>query len=678
MQWRRLRQLVGSDWILLVCGVVFLACAAVSDVCVPHFSSQALNAIVASAAGDADRSVKAALVGLTAASGGAALFSGLRGATFWLAGTRVVSRLRTAMFDNLVSQEIAYFDKTQRGILTSRLTSDATKVADVVSFNLNILMRQSIQTIGGVAYLFWIDGYLASVAVGWMVFAALLTDAYGKFARKCSRRTQDAVGVANAVADEALENVRVVRSFSAEKVVAARYAQAVAVATTLQKAHGIGYGVSRVALGVARAASTVSVLALGDARRAAGLLDAEKLVSFIFYSAFVNGAAFDVGDQLAKVEEALGAGAAAFDLANRQPTWSGNAPPGGDLPARENAAQRRRGVVDTAAGAATKKEEEEKQPSELPLVELRNVTFAYPARPMDDVLREVSVQVPRNGGKIALVGTSGSGKSSVTRLVLRHYETQSGAVFLDGEDVRDVPQRELARRVAYVEQEPRLFDGTIADNIRFGLDEATDPLAHRDRVERVAKLAGVSEFADRLPDKLDTRVGAAGAFQSGGQRARVAIARALLRDPDLIVLDEPTSALDAVSEEYVQRALDAVNASTLTVAHRLATIQNCDNIYVMNNGSVIESGTHDRLLAINGAYAAMVEQQNLAAGEGTSCPPKCVDEQLATPQNDTVVTTRVLKLDNATGELIQQVDLVEDLTANPQDEEDQVVHHERG
>ena len=302
------------------------------------------------------------------------------------------------------------------------------------------------------------------------------------------------------------------------------------------------------------------------------------------------------------------------------------------------------------------------------LVELANVTFAYPARPGDAVLKEVTIKVPRKGSKVALVGTSGSGKSSVTRLVLRHYEAQEGTVKLNGVDVRDIPQRDLARRVAYVEQEPRLFDGTIADNIRFGLDEATDPLAAADRVEHVARLAGVTEFADRLPDRLNTRVGASGAFQSGGQRARIAIARALLRDPDLIVLDEPTSALDATSEEYVQRALDTINASTLTVAHRLATIQNCDTIYVLNNGTVIEQGDHDSLLRQKGEYASMVEQQNLAAGEGTCRAPDNVVISEITDETPIVA--------NATGDVLHAVD---EQVPLPADEETLVAggQHER-
>lgn len=534
-EWERLRSLIGRDWVLLLFAGVFLVCAAVADVAIPHFSSQALNAIVAKAQGE-PRSVRPAITGLIVASGCAALFTGLRGAAFWVAGTRVVSRLRAAMFENMLSQELAYFDQVKRGELTSRLSSDATKVADVVSFNLNILARQTIQAVGGVCYLFWLDAKLACVAVSWMVLAGVLTDFYGRFARSYSRKSQDAIAKAQGVADEAVEQVRVVRALGAENKVAAQYARAVAIATSLQQAHGVGYGVSRVALGLARAGSTAAILAFGEQRRAAGFMDAERLVSFVFYSAFVNGAAFDVGDQLAKVEEALGAGAAAFDVAARRPRWKGKAPPSA-LSVKTAALDERGVLVRTTVERDTAKTVEKLGGS----VHVDNVTFSYPARPGEVALANVTISVPA-GKKVALVGQSGSGKSSIIRLILRQYEVENGSIKLDGVDVKDVHQSELTRRVAYVEQEPRLFDGSIADNIKFGLAD-DDPLATDDKVVDAAQRAGVSEFADRLPAGLDTRVGAAGSFVSGGQKSRIAIARALLRNPDLIVLDEPTSAL---------------------------------------------------------------------------------------------------------------------------------------
>ena len=308
------------------------------------------------------------------------------------------------------------------------------------------------------------------------------------------------------------------------------------------------------------------------------------MVRFAFYAAFVNGAAFDVGDQLARVEDALGAGATAFDLARRSPEWAGAAPPS---------------ALDAHDAPAS--------PSEG-RVEFESVRFAYPARNATDVLRGVSVSV-NPGERVALVGASGSGKSTLTKLLLRQYGVSSGSVKLDGVDVRDIPQRELARRVASVEQDPALFSGSIRDNVRFGLSE-DDPRAAAEKVNKACASAGLAEVASRLPQGLETPAGAAGTLLSGGQRQRVSIARALLRDPAVIVLDEPSSALDARSEELVQRALDRLSCSMLIVAHRLATIKACDRIYVMESGEVVEAGTHAELVAREGVYAGMVARQS--------------------------------------------------------------------
>ncbi|KAJ8599353.1 hypothetical protein CTAYLR_005364 [Chrysophaeum taylorii] len=633
-----MRSLVGQDVMPLAAAAIFLVLAALADVAVPHFSSTALNAIVANGKGE-QRSVAEPVVGLLVASTLAAIFTGLRGAAFWLAGSRVVSRLRRAMFENLLAQDLGYFDATSRGELTSRLSSDATKVADVVSFNLNILARQTIQAVGGVAYLFWLDARLATLAVSFMALAGVLTDVYGRFARATSRRTQDALARAAAVADESLENVRVVRALGAEDRVAADYARAVAAATALQRRHGLGYGASRVALGLARAGSTAAILACGELARRSGAITSETLVAFVFYSAFVNSAAFDVGDQWAKVEEALGAGAAAFDVATRTPTWTGANPPSALLSKCTELDSDGLLVLDRSRFPRATTCDPPEKTATTGRIDLESVTFSYPSRPDDLALDNVTISVP-SGAKVALVGPSGSGKSTVVRLVLRQYETKEGRVSLDGIDIRDLDQRGLSRRLAYVEQEPRLFDGTVSDNVRFGLAD-DDPLAADDNVIDAARRAGVLEFTDRLPDGLETRVGASGAFLSGGQKARVAIARALLRRPAVIVLDEPTAALDSESERLVQHAIDATNSSKLVVAHRLSTIQSSDLIYCLRDGTVAEKGTHQQLLAIKGGlYASMVKKQNLSyANDDPSSPPPQSEQQQPQQDDDDNVPT---------------------------------------
>ena len=594
-RWGKLASLVGSDGPIIVAAGVSLVLAALADVAVPHFSSKALNAVVA---GDAARASHQ-LAGLGAACLLGAAFTGLRGGLFWLAGVRVVSRLRVRMFSAMLRQDLGWFDETSTGSLNSRLSSDATRVADVVSFNLNILARQSIQALGGVAYLCYLDGRLAALTVAFMGLASVFADVYGRASRRFAKDTQDKLAASAAIADESLRNVRVARSLAAEPRLAERYASAVDGVTRVQTRHGLWYGFSRLALGSAKGASSVATLAYGAQRVAVGAMTGDQLVTFLFYAAYVSNAAFDVGDQWAKVEEALGAGAEAFKLAYRAPTWTGAAPPSSLV---EDAAPPK--ARNSARGA----------------VAFDGVSFAYPARPDEAVLRGVSLAV-RPGEKVALVGESGSGKSTLARRALRQYEASAGVVSLDGDDVRDVAMGDLCERVAYVEQEPSLFGGTIADNIRFGLD-AADPRASDAAVRAAAEAAGVDEFADRLPRGLDTEIGADGVFQSGGQKQRIAIARALVRDPALIVLDEPSSALDAKSEALVQRALDATTCSMLVVAHRLATIYAADRIFVLSKGEVVEEGTHVDLMARNGEYASMVRRQSFEeAKENVAATP---------------------------------------------------------
>ncbi|KAH8098850.1 ATPase [Aureococcus anophagefferens] len=563
-RWGKLASLVGSDGPIIVAAGVSLILAALADVAVPHFSSKALNAVVA---GDAARASHQ-LAGLGAACLLGAAFTGLRGGLFWLAGVRVVSRLRVRMFSAMLRQDLGWFDETSTGSLNSRLSSDATRVADVVSFNLNILARQSIQALGGVAYLCYLDGRLAALTVAFMGLASVFADVYGRASRRFAKDTQDRLAASAAIADESLRNVRVARSLAAEPRLAERYASAVDGVTRVQTRHGLWYGVSRLALGSAKGASSVATLAYGAQRVAVGAMTGDQLVTFLFYAAYVSNAAFDVGDQWAKVEEALGAGAEAFKLAYRAPTWTGAAPPSS--------------LVDDAAPPKAR------NPARG-AVAFDDVSFSYPARPDE--------------------------------AVLGRYEASSGVVSLDGDDVRDVAMGDLCERVAYVEQEPSLFGGTIADNIRFGLD-AADPRASDAAVRAAAEAAGVDEFADRLPRGLDTEIGADGVFQSGGQKQRIAIARALVRDPALIVLDEPSSALDAKSEALVQRALDATTCSMLVVAHRLATIYAADRIFVLSKGEVVEEGTHVDLMARNGEYASMVRRQSFEeAKENVAATP---------------------------------------------------------
>jgi hypothetical protein len=309
------------------------------------------------------------------------------------------------------------------------------------SFNLNIIARQTLQAIGGCVYLVALDPPLATLSLCGMALAALLTDQYGRLSRKYARETSDRLAETASTADEALRNVRVARACGAENQLYGEYEHKIRRLERVQDKAGLVYGLSRVLLGGCKGLAAVATMALGFQRVSSGALDPDKMVRFAFYAAFVNGAAFDVGDQWARVEDALGAGAAAFDLARRVPEWAGAAPPS---------------ALDDAATVSRVSEGR---------VEFDSVRFAYPSRNATEVLRGVSIQV-NPGERVALVGASGSGKSTLTKLLLRQYGAASGSVRLDGVDVRDIPQSDLARSVASVEQDPALFSGSIRDNVR--------------------------------------------------------------------------------------------------------------------------------------------------------------------------------------------------------------------
>ena len=286
-----------------------------------------------------------------------------------------------------------------------------------------------------------LDPPLALLSLGGMALAAVLTDQYGRLSRKYARETSDRLAATASTADEALRNLRVARACGAESFLYGEYEHKIKRLERVQDKAGLVYGLSRVALGGCKGLAAVATMALGARRVASGALAPDAMVRFAFYAAFVNGAAFDVGDQWARVEDALGAGATAFDLARRTPEWAGAAPPS---------------ALDDAS-------------SDLPVaegrVEFDSVRFAYPSRNQTEVLRGVSIRVDP-GERVALVGASGSGKSTLTKLLLRQYGASSGSVLLDGVDVRDVGQADLARSVASVEQDPALFSGSIRDNVR--------------------------------------------------------------------------------------------------------------------------------------------------------------------------------------------------------------------
>ncbi len=500
----------------------------------------------------------------------------LRAYLFGTSGERVVARLRKDVFQAILAQEVAFFDARRTGELTSRLASDTTVLQSTVTTNLSMTLRYTLQTLGGVALLFYTSFKLTLVMLALIPPVALGAVINGRRVRGLARQVQDAVAQSNEVAEEDLSGIRTVRSFAAEKTEVSRYGAAVDRALALARKR---YAQSATFVGTSSIAgygSIAAVLWYGGRLVVGGELSVGDLTSFLIYTLMVGMSFSGMAELWAEFMRASGAADRVFELLDRVPAIPSG---GAHIP-------QLRGHV-----------------------EFRDVHFAYPTRPDVAVLQGLSLEL-RPGEVVAVVGPSGAGKSTLASLLSRFYDPQGGAVLLDGQPLTSLDPEWLRRNIGMVAQEPQLFSCSIADNIRYGRPDATDA-----QVEEAARAANAHDFIQRFPERYGTHVGERGVQLSGGQKQRVAIARAVLKDPRLLILDEATSALDAESEHLVKDALERLmkGRTTLIIAHRLSTVASADRVLVLEGGQVVQSGTHAALMAQGGLYRRLVERQFVAA-----------------------------------------------------------------
>ncbi|WP_421828309.1 ABC transporter ATP-binding protein [Larkinella sp.] len=504
-------------------------------------------------------------------------FSFARVYLFAQVSERSMADVRRAVYKKIVTLPIFFFEQRRVGELTSRISSDVTQLQDVLSTTLAEFLRQIITLLAGVALISFtslkLTGFmLATVPV--VIVAAIF---FGKFIRKLSRKAQDELAQANVVAEETLQSVSVVKAFTNEPYEVRRYSTALdkVVQNSLRVANYRGGFVSFIVF--ALFGGIVGVVWYGAQLMLAGELTFAQLVTFVIYTMYIGGAVGGLGDLYAQIQRTIGASERILDILEEQSEV--------ELP--------------------------ETEPIQLgiPLqgdIRFRNIHFSYPSRPDVEVLKGVSLEVPA-GHKIALVGQSGAGKSTIVQLLLRYYASTGGSITIDGRPIQDIDIRYLRQNIAVVPQEVILFGGTILENISYGKPNATDA-----EVMEAARKANALDFIESFPEKFQTIVGERGVKLSGGQRQRIAIARAILKDPAILILDEATSSLDAESERLVQEALDVLmqNRTTVIIAHRLATIRKVDTIYVIREGQITETGTHDELSTLeDGLYANLVKLQ---------------------------------------------------------------------
>ncbi len=496
----------------------------------------------------------------------------------WI-GERVTADIRKAVFDHVLALTPAFFEITRTGEVLSRLTADTTLVQTVIGSSASVAIRNILMFCAGLVLMAITSWKLTALVVAGVIVVVVPLIVFGRWVRRLSRRSQDMIADTSAHAAETLNAVNTVQAFTREDHERQRYGAAVEesyrIAIIRTKARAV---MSAVAI-FAVLGSIVGVGWVGAQSVVAHTMTAGQLVQFIFYALLLAGGVGAISETWGNVQRAAGASERLVELIT--------APPAITAPAHPKV------LPKPARGA----------------VRFENVEFRYPLRRDVAALNGFSFAVDP-GEAVALVGPSGAGKSTVFQLLLRFYAIDSGAITFDGVDIADLDPHDLRRAIAIVAQDPVIFSGTIADNIRYGRPDAGDGA-----VRAAAEAAAALEFIDRLPEGLDTRLGERGITLSGGQRQRLAIARAMLRNAPLLLLDEATSALDAENERLVQQGLANLMAgrTTLVIAHRFATIQKLKRIVVMDEGRVVGEGSHAELVAQGGLYARLAELQFASA-----------------------------------------------------------------
>ena len=504
-----------------------------------------------------------------------ALASALRYYFVVTLGECVVADLRAAVFGHLTRLDPAFFDAAKSGEIVSRLTADATQVKSVFGVSVSLVLRNLVLFTGAVALMVVTSPKLSAlvlIAIPAIVLPLVLA---GRGVRRRARAAQDRLADASAYAAEAVGAVRIMQAFGMERFTARYFAtaseEAYEAARASIKARAILTGVAI----FLSSASVVGVLWYGAQDVLAGQMTAGRLSQFVLYAVFAASALGQLSEVYGELAQAAGAAERLGEILATQP---GIIQPPNPRPLPE---------------------------PPLGTIAFENVHFAYPARSARGALDGVTFAV-RAGERVALVGPSGAGKTTVLQLLLRFYDPQAGRVLVDGVPVAEADPAELRRRLALVPQEPAIFAASVLDNIRYGKPDAEEA-----EVLRAAKLAHADVFIRALPQGYATSIGERGVTLSGGQRQRIAIARAILKDAPILLLDEATSALDAASERAVQEALDELmeGRTTLVVAHRLATVRSADRILVMAEGCIVEEGTHDSLMTRGGLYARLARLQ---------------------------------------------------------------------
>lgn len=495
--------------------------------------------------------------------------------TFAQVSEKAMRDVRQTLYAKIITLPIFHFEKRRVGELMSRITSDITQLQDVLSITLAEFFRQIFTLVGGVALITYLSWKLTLFMLATFPLLVISAIVFGKFIRKISKKAQDELANTNIIVEETFQSIQAVKAFTNEKYEVNRYTNSLnkVVNEALKAATLRGGFVSFIIF--ALFGGIVGVVWYGAQLVAQGDLILADLLTFIFYTAFIGGSVGGLGDIYAQLQKTIGASDRILEILG-DPS---------EVDIHEN---------------------ETNTPHTFGAINLQDIHFSYPSRPSVEILKGISFTI-EPGQKIAVVGTSGTGKSTLAQLMMRFYEPSQGKIMMGDYNIQDMPVGDWRKMVALVPQEVLLFGGSIRENIAYG-----KPGASEQEIQEAAEKAYAKEFIESFPEKWDTLVGERGVKLSGGQRQRIAIARAILKDPKFLILDEATSALDSESEKWVQSALEELmkNRTSLIIAHRLSTIRSADKIIVMESGKIVEMGSHENLMAKKqGVYQKMVKLQ---------------------------------------------------------------------
>lgn len=563
-----------QKWTFIL-GLVFLVISSLTNLAFPTLLGDMMDVTGPEASKDINR---IALI-LLAIFSVTALFSYFRILTFAIVTQKTLARLRQATYNHLIKLPMSFFLKRRVGELNSRISADIALLQETFTTTLAQFLRQLITIVGGIILMVIISPHLTIFMLMIVPVISLLAVIFGRFIRKLSKQTQEKVAESNVIVEETLNGIDTVKSFSNEKYEANRYLDKTneVITVALKNARWRGGFTSFIIFSMF--GSIVGVIWYGVTLVNQGeLLTSGDLFKFILYSVFIAASIGGMAEYFSKIQQAIGATENLMEILDEEPE----------------------------ASEAKYDSKEEVQGD----IAFSNLSFSYPSRPDVTVLKNINLTISK-GQQVALVGSSGSGKSTIAKLLLRFYHPDQGEIMIDHKNAFDWDLHQYRSQFAVVPQDVFLFGGTIHENIAYGRPDATEK-----EIRDAAEKSYAMEFIDRFPEKFETIVGDRGVQLSGGQRQRIAIARAILRNPAILILDEATSSLDSESEGLVQKALQALmqNRTSLVIAHRLSTIRNSDTIFVLQQGEIVEQGTHQDLLkSSEGEYAKLIRLQT---GEG--------------------------------------------------------------